>query len=54
VNERVWMNGATYHADDGDVMDAPWPLAVLRLNREGGSLRCSLPGILGRAYELIF
>ena len=35
-------------------MDAPWPLAVLRLNDEGGSLRSSLPGLLGRAYERIF
>jgi hypothetical protein len=48
------MNGATYHAPDGDVMDAPAGLAVLRLNDEGGSLRSSLPGLLGRAYERIF
>jgi hypothetical protein len=27
---------------------------VLRLNDQDGSLRCSLSGILGRAYERVF
>ena len=54
MNERVWIRGANWHDDDGYVMSAQWPLVSLRLNDKGGSLRCSLPGILGRAFERIF
>jgi hypothetical protein len=54
MNERVWTRGANWHDDDGYMMSAQWPLVSLRLNDEGGSLRCSLPGLLGRAFERIF
>ena len=52
MNERVWIRGANWHDDDGYVMAAQWPLVSLRLDDKGGSLRCSLPGLLGRAFEL--
>jgi hypothetical protein len=35
-------------------MSAQWPLVLLRLDEKGGSLRCSLPGLLGRAFERVF
>jgi hypothetical protein len=54
MNERVWIRGANWHDDEGYVMSNSWPLSVLRLSDKGGSLRCSLPGILGRAFERIF
>src|SRR5215210_562773 len=54
MNERVWIRGANWHDNDGYVMSNSWPLSVLRLNDKGGSLRSSLPGILGRAFERIF
>ncbi len=54
MNERVWIRGANWHDDDGYVMSNTWPFSVLRLNDKGGSLRCSLPGILGGAFERIF
>ena len=54
MNERVWTTGATWHYEDGDVIAASWPLVVLRLDDKGGSLRSSLPGLLGCAFERVF
>jgi hypothetical protein len=54
VNERVWIRGANWHDDDGYVLANTWPFSVLRPNDKGGSLRSSLPGLLGRAFEHIF
>ena len=54
VNDRVWITGATWQTDEGFASAASWPLVQLRLGDAGGSLRCSLPGFLGRLFELFF
>ena len=54
MNERVWIRGANWHDDDGYVTSNTWPFSVLRLDENGGSLRSSMPGFLGRLFEHVF
>jgi hypothetical protein len=54
IGSRTWISGANWLDAGGSVSTNTWPFSVLRLNDKGGSLRSSMPGILGRAFEHIF
>jgi hypothetical protein len=54
IGSRSWISGANWLDEGGTVSTNTWPFSVLRLDDEGGSLRSSLPEVVGRAFERVF
>jgi hypothetical protein len=54
IGSRSWISGANWLDAGGSVSTNTWPFTVLRLDDDGGSLRSSLPGVVGRLFEHVF